>query len=238
MSNYQIKKSVLAVSVVILVLVLASLACGESAKEKPTEVQTPTETVTAKPTATTVVQPTHTPTQEAQPTPTLLPPDTPTNTPTGTPSHTPTPTSTPEPEPFYLSGGLGLSREQWEVFYEEGVPDDVFGFRYGKYLVAFQADNVWYIECEWSAEDAVSLEDARTEADGLIPVDSQFVGTYSPEGMPELVVDLYMSESLKTRFDSATGDWWTGGEPGNFIVVYGVFDDTVRRMVISLGNNP
>ena len=50
-------------------------------------------------------------------------------------------------------------------------------------------------------------------------------------------VDLYTSESLKSRFPAGPG---TGGEPGDLIVLYRVRppDSRVTSIVIAIGNNP
>jgi hypothetical protein len=76
----------------------------------------------------------------------------------------------------------------------------------------------------------------EAESKSLIPPDSQLVETYSPDGRPETIVNLYMSESLKSRFQ--TPELWNGGDPGQFIVFYDLFDFGVSRMVINAGNNP
>jgi len=157
-------------------------------------------------------------------------------TPKPEPTETPEPTNTPGTtlEPF-PSGGLGLSKAEWDQQHTEG--DTAYGmveYDDGKYSVTFADGNIQYLERVF-ADDQPTLDAARAEAQALIPEDSQFLETYSPEGMPEMAVDLYVSESLKERFDDS---WFTGGEPGNFTVIYGVFDDRVPRIVIATGNNP
>ena len=120
----------------------------------------------------------------------------------------------------YASGGLGLSEADWE-----GTAAD---------SVELWDGNVWYLERAFG-EQGLTLEEARAEGTRLIPEDSELVETYSPEGIPELVVDLYLSESLTERFEDHS---WPGGEPGNFTVIYGVFDERVPRVVIGTGNQP
>lgn len=142
----------------------------------------------------------------------------------------------------FLSGGLGLAKNEWENAHEL-TGDDVFGAIYDeKYIVAFQVDTVWYIEQQWTTENALTPEEVEAESQNLIPADSILVETYSPEGTPETIVNLYFSESLKTRFndeDSSFGSWWTGGEPGNFTVQYNQYEGIgITRMIIALGNNP
>lgn len=174
-------------------------------------------------------------TEGTQPTDTLVP------TNTSEPTNTLAPAGEPESSNTAASGGLGLSQTEWEQTHTQ-TGKDILGSIYDeKYVVVFQADNVWYIERQWSTENAVTPDAVEAESQSLIPADSQFVKTYTPEGRPETTVNLYMSESLKSRFnpeDSITGDWWTGGEPGNFTVQYNQYDAGVTRMIIALGNNP
>ena len=136
-----------------------------------------------------------------------------------------------------VSGGLGLSQAEWEQRYGPGSPSETPGYLWyqGTYLVGFPEGNVGYIERRWNPENAATIDDARLQSGELIPADRQYIQTYSPEGRPDLVVDLYYSPSLVTRF---SGNMWAGGQPGNFIVTYNVSDFGVIRMVISLGNNP
>ncbi|MCG3208597.1 MAG: hypothetical protein FOGNACKC_02208 [Anaerolineae bacterium] len=204
-----------------------------------------------KPAATEIsaASPTDTP---IQPTATSIPPTptplSPASTPTPTPTSVP---STPTPAPIfasdngdgYSSGGLGLSRSDWEQNHTATNLDyNPLGTGYDHtYDVMFQVGNVWYIERQWPAGDAATVDIIDNETQNLIPADSQFIKTYSPDGRPETTVNLYFSESLKSRFDSADnefGNWWAGGEPGNFIVQYNKYDFGITRMIFSIGNNP
>jgi hypothetical protein len=147
------------------------------------------------------------------------------------------PPPAPEVIPFN-SGGLGLSQLEWELRHGQGSPGDPSGhivYENGAYLVSFQEGNVWYIERQWSPDNPVTFDDARLQSGELIPADRQYIQTYSPEGRPEQVVDLYLSPSLQSRF---RGNWWVGGAPGNFTVAFDVYDSGVNRMAITLGNNP
>jgi hypothetical protein len=135
-------------------------------------------------------------------------------------------------------GGLGLSQAEWEQAHvQSDLAYPPLGVGYdGIYDVIFQEGNVWYIERQWPVDDAVTPEMIEMESRNLIPPDSQLVQTYSPEGRPETVVNLYMSESLKSRFQ--TPELWSGGDDGQFIVLYELYDYGVTRMVINAGNNP
>lgn len=143
-----------------------------------------------------------------------------------------------EPTPTLpAAGGLGQSRAEWEALHQEApLPQAAYGAAYdGAYDVIFQEDKVWYLERQWPAGSAPTADEVEAESRRLIPDDSQLVETYRPEDRPETVVNLYSSEWLKDKF---AGHWWTGGEPGNFIVMYNVYDFGVGRMIITIGNNP
>ena len=233
------------------VLVFACLAClGLSLITSSSPSYKVMRTARAVAQATEAARPTDTPLLP-KPTDTPLPTNTPkpTNTsePTNTPQPaetpvlpTPSPTMTPSQEPTtipddFASGGLGLSQETWEQAHTQSStgPGSYVNYDGERYSVIFMDGNIWQLERNFA--DKPTLDESRVEGASLIPEDSQLVETYSPEGFPELIVDLYLSESLKGRFES---DVWIGGEPGNFIVIYGVYDDRVPRIVIGTGNNP
>jgi len=133
------------------------------------------------------------------------------------------------------SGGLGLSKVSWEIQHSPGETwAGYIDYDNGKYSVMYIDEKVSHLERNFS-DQLPTLAEARSETEALIPSDSQLLETYSPEEMPELIVDLYMSQSLTDCFPV---DAFVGGEPGNFIAVYGVFDGKVPRTVIGLGNNP
>jgi len=139
-------------------------------------------------------------------------------------------------ESAFDSGGLGLTRSEWERSHRPGGTSQPGYTVYdqGKYAVIFVDGQVQHLERSFS-DNGPSLTKARAEGATLIPQDARLVKTYSPDGLPELTVDLYLSQSLKDRFTSAE---WPGGDPGNFTVIYGVYSGKVARIVISLGNNP
>lgn len=156
-----------------------------------------------------------------------------TATPVPPSTDTPAPTATVEQSPTsFDSGGLGLSKSEFETKHKETGPGYFMGTMYDDNLTAaFRDDKIWYIEQQWANE--ITPEDVEAISATLIPADSVFIETYSPNGRPETTVNLYMSESLKSRFEQ-----WIGGEAGNFIVQYKVFDGKVPVMLISIGNNP
>jgi len=200
------------VLVVILCLVTISWSCGPQPTSTPVAVAKATvrATRTAGPTSTS--RPTVAPANTAEPTVTAV---------------------------AFVSGGLGLSRKDWER--EQGTARMVAGmyeYEDGKYTVAFANDSVQFIDYRLGV--AVTLEDARDIGGTLLPADRLFVESYSPEGLAELVVDVYVSESLAETFASQGGelDWWFGSVPGTFIAIYGVYDKAVTGIVISTGNKP
>ena len=225
------------------VLILACLACfGLTLITSSSPSYKATRTARAVAQATEAARPTDTPlpTNTPKPTNTSEPTNTPQPAETPVPP-TPSPTMTPSQEPTtipddFASGGLGLSQETWEQAHTQSStgPGGYVNYDDESYSVVFMDHNVWTLERNFG-DNQPTLDEARVEGSSLIPEDSQLVETYSPEGFPELTVDLYLSESLRDRFES---DVWIGGELGNFIVIYGVFDEKVPRIVIGTGNNP
>ena len=98
----------------------------------------------------------------------------------------------------------------------------------------YQSGRVWHLELMFEGT-GLTADSARQEAMNYVPADAQRVETYSPRQMPELSVELFMSESLAKRFED---DLFTGGVPGNFVIVYALHDGRTTRAVIGLGNSP
>lgn len=136
-------------------------------------------------------------------------------------------------EVSFESGGLGLQKADFEASHTK-TGTDIMGAIYDNNLiVSFQSDRVWYIERQWGSDAPVTHEDVEVLSATLIPTDSVLVETYNPDGRPETTVNLYMSESLKSRFGE-----WIGGEAGNFTIQYNTYDGAVTRLIIAIGNNP
>jgi hypothetical protein len=136
---------------------------------------------------------------------------------------------------MFISGGLGLSKEEWESQHMQ-TGSDILGPVYDdQYIVGFRGNRIWYIERQWSSANAVSPQEVEKVSNTLLPGDSQLVTVYNPSGRPETTVRLHMSEALKIRF---ADDDFVGGEAGNFTVQYNTFDGQVTRMIIALGDNP
>jgi hypothetical protein len=189
------------------------------------------------------------PASTVEPTSTLAPTGTPepTNAPPPTATHEPTAilepidTATPEVAPSssfgtFSSGGLGLSKSEWEQ--QHNADEDSYDIGYyddGKYLVLFDEGKISEIELMFDELD-LTLDEARIEAESLIPEDLQFVENYSPEDSPEWTVDIYTSKSLIEQYEA---DWvWFDSDPGTFSILYDVYDGFVARIVIAIGDSP
>lgn len=143
--------------------------------------------------------------------------------------------------PSYASGGLGLDQAEWNRLHGSGQPDSAsspmfFGYENGKFQVQFseiRSGNVEYIERVWGDRNAVSLEDARRESKNFIPADANFVRTYTSRSGS--TIDLYTSESLKSRFSASA---FVNGKSGDFIVLYRNQTGRTTTFIISVGNNP
>ncbi len=145
---------------------------------------------------------------------------------------TPKPTSTVA---AYKSGGLGLDRAAWESSHGNALADGTSFFRYenDKFAVMFSAGNANHIERAYGDRNAVPIADARTESKLFIPADAKFVRTYTSRS--DSTVELYTSESLKSRFSESN---FIGGKAGDFIVLYRNQTGKVMTFIATIGNNP
>lgn len=204
----------------------------ETAVIAPTEIVTtleePTPTARATARATATQRPTRTTL------PTAVPP-TSTTAPTNTPPPTAVPASTSAPIAEAIRG-LGQDRASWE---QDHTLTSQLGIFYDyedlTYSIIFLNDRIGHLEYQVEQEQAMSLNDARNLASQFIPSDSVFEETYSPPGLPELIVDLYSSQTLADIFEDGA---FVGGEVGQFIVIYNMFENETSRIVMALGNNP
>lgn len=151
--------------------------------------------------------------------------------------------TTPNPNPIvsYKSGGLGLERAAWESSQGIGKPDVATGSMYyiygdGKFYVQFyplESGNVGNIERTGEDSIAIPLEDARKESKTFIPADAKFARTYTASSGS--TVDLYKSESLKSRFPNSQ---FNEGKPGDFIIIYRNQTGKTTSFIVAIGNNP
>jgi len=123
----------------------------------------------------------------------------------------------------YNSGGLGLDRAAWESSQGTGKPNtatDSMFYTYGdgKFNVQFyplESGNVRHIERSGGDSRAVPIEDARKEGKNFVPADAKFMRTYTASSGS--TVDLYKSESLKSRFPESQ---FYNGKLGDFVIIY------------------
>jgi hypothetical protein len=136
-------------------------------------------------------------------------------------------------EPDIHSGGLGLTRGQWEKLHGSAATRDSGYFTYddenGKMTINFM-NRAGYIKRSY--HQGVSKEEARAAAAKLMPADSVFVRSYTLDGAD---VDLYNSNSLRIVFEGP--DYWPGGQAGDFIVLYRLTDQSISWFSMALGNN-
>ena len=135
------------------------------------------------------------------------------------------------------SGGLGLSRTEWERLHGNAASQDS-GYVYydddhGRVVINFMNIAAADIKRVYADHKSVRLEEARNEVRTLIPDDAKLIRTYDVGARP---VDLYSSDSLKAIFRGA--DYWVNGEPGQFFVLYFSDNDVVESFELGLGNNP
>jgi len=166
------------------------------------------------------------------------------------------------PTPAFRSGGLGLSRHDWEAKHGKGVTPtsgsasgslavSVWAYEFyggvekpgavAKYLVTYWGNdqrngNVWNISYQWDDGQEGTMAEARALSRSLLPADAAFVrsGT-DQQGDP---MDVYSSHSLVARYDASDADPWGGGPPGSISVDYGL-DPTgtgVTDFAIGTGN--
>jgi len=138
--------------------------------------------------------------------------------------------------PTIASGGLGLSRREWEAEHGVGEGTPLWNYEDGTFLVAYGSSDVIFI-LTWNLPQPVSLTDAGFLSTTLIPDDAVFVeSTLAPSGNP---MDVYMSASLADRYVvSDGGGAWGNDPPGTFQVIY--YPDAngvVESMLIATGND-
>lgn len=135
------------------------------------------------------------------------------------------PTATPAPAIF------GSDLAAWVASY--GKPTERVGYQvFGPWEILLLGDQVRHIERIY--DPPVPVADALAAAATLLPADAILQRTYSPDGSPEVIVDLYTSASLAARLPA---DAWRGGEPGQFVVIHHAYPEEERRIIIAAGNN-
>jgi hypothetical protein len=130
--------------------------------------------------------------------------------------------------PAYPSGGLGLSRADWEVAHGQPTRTSVLlEYAGGRLVVGTLEGNVMHIERVWTNREAVTLDVARNDSRAYLPTDAALV--QSVDRGDGRVVDVYSSPTLASRFGQSA---WNGGKAGTFLIQYR-FRAASDRMVTS-----
>ena len=134
------------------------------------------------------------------------------------------------------SGGLGLSRGEWEEKFGKATWEDsgqvAFRDQTTSYYVWFWEGNAGLIDISRIDKSAITLEAARAVIQRLLPADARLIRSGKREDYP--LTDSYISESLQGRF---AHDTWRDryGEAGEFHVEYIFSGDSVERMGVRIG---
>jgi hypothetical protein len=130
--------------------------------------------------------------------------------------------------PAFSSGGLGLSRTEWEKAHGQPSRSSIFlEYDGGRLVVGLLDSNVWYIERVWMRNEAVDIDAARDDVKAYLPSDATVTQTVDKgDGK---VIDIYSSSLLSSRFGPTA---WNGGKVGTFTITY-KFRAASDRMVVS-----
>jgi hypothetical protein len=130
--------------------------------------------------------------------------------------------------PAFASGGLGLTKTEWEKSHGQPSRSSIFlEYDGGRLVVGLLESNVWHIERVWMRNEAVNLDAARDDARAYLPSDANLV--QSVDRNDSKIVDVYTSAILTNRFGPTA---WNGGKPGTFTIQY-KFRAQNDRMVVS-----
>jgi hypothetical protein len=130
--------------------------------------------------------------------------------------------------PAFASGGLGLSRTEWEKAHGQPSRSSIFlEYDGGRLVVGLLDSNVWYIERVWMRNEAVDIDAARDDVKAYLPSDATV--TQSVDRGDGKVIDIYSSSLLSSRFGPTA---WNGGKVGTFTITY-KFRAASDRMVVS-----
>ena len=138
----------------------------------------------------------------------------------------------------FPSGGLGLSRAEWESMYGPPIGMVNGAVRYAAdgattLDVVFLDDMVQSID--WQSTQPVTADAAMASGQALLPADVSQTSSFSPPERPEAMVYLYASEALAQRFGSDP-KWWRGGETGMLLLQVDLTPAGVNRLAVSTGS--
>lgn len=137
--------------------------------------------------------------------------------------------------PVYPSGGLGLSRAEWEKAHGMGFGNPV-RYENDKFLVVYIMGNVFDVIYQFRGS-GMPINTAFTLSKAYIPADAMFVRTYTDTlGNRN---DVYLSLSLTARFTADANNYpWNDGKPGSFTIIYDQGQGGVAGIELGIGDNP
>ena len=132
--------------------------------------------------------------------------------------------------PSFASGGLGLTRTEWENAHGQPSRTGIFlEYDGGRLVVGLLESNVWHIERVWMRGDAASLDAAREDARAYLPSDA--TQTQSLDRGDGRIIDVYTSALLGSRFGASS---WNGGKPGTFSIQYKLISPADRKVLSAM----
>jgi hypothetical protein len=143
-----------------------------------------------------------------------------------------------EPTYSFASGGLGLSRSDWETLYGSPSAETPEYVRYGSEGalirdVVFLDDRV--VSVDLQSAQPLAIEQAMANGIAALPADAQQINTYTPVDRPQATVTVYRSQSLADRL-GADPKYWPTADPGTLVLSYDLEPGGIRRVLIRTGN--
>lgn len=138
----------------------------------------------------------------------------------------------------FPSGGLGLSRAEWESMYGPSIGMVNGAARYAAdgattLDVIFLDDMV--LSIDWQTTQPISADAAMASGQALLPADVSQTSSYAPPERPEAMVYVYASEALAQHLGSDP-KWWRGGETGTLLLQVDLTPAGVNRLFVSTGS--
>jgi hypothetical protein len=138
----------------------------------------------------------------------------------------------------FPSGGLGLSRAEWESIYGPSIGMVNGAARYAAddattLDVIFLDDMVQSID--WHTTQPISADAAMASGQALLPADVSQTSSYAPPERPEAMVYVYASEALAQHLGSDP-KWWRSGETGTLLLQVDLTPAGVNRLFVSTGS--
>lgn len=139
----------------------------------------------------------------------------------------------------FASGGLGMSKVEWESMYGSPIGMVNGAVRYGAdnaltLDVVFRDDMVQSID--WQSAQPMTADAAVMSGQTLLPADAREVSSYAPPEQPTAIVTIYHSDSFAQRLGDDP-NWWQGSEPGTMLLEYDLTPAGVSRLSVSTGSS-